>query len=81
MADLAKEFNYYKTNQTSLVQKFDGKVLVIQSEHVVGAYDSLQDAANAAVSSGLAPGTFLIQKCSAGDKDYTQTFHTRVRFA
>jgi hypothetical protein len=80
MSDLKKEFHYYLENQDELVKKFNGMVLVIQNEQIKGSYPSIELAFNGAVASGLVPGEFLIQKCSFGNDDYTQTFHSRVRF-
>jgi len=77
---LDKEFQYYLDKQSDLVKKYNGRYLVIVGEEVVGDYyDYLQ-----AISRSLEkyePGTFLVQKCSPGDKDYTFTFHSRVTFA
>lgn len=80
MADLKKEFHFYLAHQDELVKKFNGMVLVIQNEQVKGSYPSIESAFNGALASGLKAGEFLIQKCSSGNEDYTQTFHSRVRF-
>jgi hypothetical protein len=53
---------------------------VIVNNKVVGAYDSTSNAYYASIKK-YEPGTFLIQRCSEGDKDYTQHFHSRVVFA
>jgi hypothetical protein len=76
---LEQEFKWYLHNQNDLVKIYNGKVLVIKDEQVKGAYDSIPDAiTNATKQYEL--GTFLIQKCSPGKEDYTQTFHSRVSF-
>jgi hypothetical protein len=77
---LDKEFKYYLDNQDELLKKYNNRFIVIVGGEVVGDYDSMEDAY---FESGkkYPLGTFLIQKCSPGDKDYTATFHSRVRFA
>lgn len=77
---LKKEFDYYLKNQSDLVKKYNGKYIVIVGEKVVGVYDSDADALIESQKK-YELGTFLIQKCTPGTNDYTQTFHTRVAFA
>ena len=77
---LKKEFDYYLKNQSDLVEKYNGKYIVIVGEKVVGVYDSDADALIESQKK-YKLGTFLIQKCTPGTEDYTQTFHTRVAFA
>lgn len=78
MATLKEMFQFYLDNQEELVKKYNGKTLVIKDNAVVGSYDSEEEAYfDAEQKYGL--GNFLLQKCSEGDKDYTATFHSRVR--
>ena len=79
MATLEKEFNFFKTHQDELVQKYDGKFLAIVGDKVVGVYDS-ELAAYTATKKKHAAGTFLIQHCTPGKESYTQTYHSRVLF-
>ena len=37
---LEKEFDFFKTNQESLVKKYKGKILVIVQEEVAGIYEN-----------------------------------------
>ncbi len=76
---LEKEFKYYLNNQDELVKKYKGKVIVIKNKKVIGVYDSEAEAVQE-TSKNEAPGNFLVQKCTPGKKDYTQTFHSRVSF-
>lgn len=76
---LEKEFQYYLDHQKELVDKYSGKILVIVGEEVVGVYEDQAKAYLETIQTHK-PGTFLIQRCSPGDKDYTQTFHSRVSF-
>jgi hypothetical protein len=41
---LEKEFQYYLEHQQELVEKYNGKVLVIIEDRVVGQYDNELDA-------------------------------------
>jgi len=79
MSDLKKEFEFYLKNQVELVQKFNGKHIVIKDEQVLGAYDSeLEAIAEAKKQHQL--GTFIVQLVTPGNTAYTQTFHSRVSF-
>ena len=78
---LDKEFRYYLDHQDELVKNYNDKFVVIVGNKVVGHYDNI---ANAYIESKkqYQLGTFLIQKCTPGDKDYTITYHSpRVKFS
>jgi len=77
---LEKEFQYYLDNQDKLVEKYDGRFVVIVGENVAGDYESYEQALFESQKL-YKTGTFLIQECSEGDEAYTQTFHSRVAFA
>lgn len=77
---LEKEFKYYRDHQEELVKLYNGRVLVIIGESVVGDYDTYEEAYFEAMKK-YEVGTFLLQQCSPGTKDYTQTFHSRVVFS
>lgn len=76
---LKKEFDYYLEHQDELVEKYQGKFLVIKNEKVIGVYESEVDAYTKTVGKEEL-GTFLIQECQPGNENYTQTFRTRVIF-
>jgi hypothetical protein len=76
---LDKEFKYYMDHQEELVKKFDGKFLVIRDETVEGAYNNQLEAYTEAKKK-YEVGTFLIQHCSAGEENYSHSFHSRVAF-
>ena len=77
---LKSEFEFYLANQDDMVAKYDGRVVAIKDHEVVGVYDSYLEALKC-TSADHEPGTFLLQKVSAGDRDYTATFHSRVSFS
>ena len=65
-----KSFDYYLAHQDEMVKLYDGKVIAIKGTRVLGVYDSHGDALRE-TSKSHQPGTFIIQKVSEGDKDYT----------
>lgn len=83
MADspLKKEFQYYLDHQAEMVEKYNGKFVVIKDGNVVGAYDDELAAITDAQKKSLKAGTFLVQLVSPGDSAYKQTFHSRVAFS
>ena len=76
---LEKEFKYYIENQKELVQKYEGKYIVIRGEKVVGSYNTEAEAYGKSIKK-YELGTFMIQLCSPGKESYTHTFHSRVVF-
>lgn len=76
---LDKEFRYYIEHQDEMVEKYNGKIIVIKDGVVLGAFDDeLAAVTETKISQEL--GTFLVQKVSPGDAAYSQTFHSRVVF-
>ena len=69
---LQREFDYYLNRQNDLVKTFSGRYLLIRNEQIIGDYDSLIEAVYAG-EERFALGTFLVQRCSPGPEDYTQT--------
>lgn len=76
---LKREFKYYIEHQKELVEKYNGKFIVIKNCKVIGAYDSDLEAINKTTEKHEL-GTFLVQKCEPGSESYTQTYHSRVAF-
>ena len=74
---LDNEFYYYRTNQSDLVSKFNGRFLVITGNKVIGDYGSYLEA-YVKTKKQHAPGTFLIQECTEGDRAYTVTCHNVI---
>jgi len=77
---LDKEFNWYIVHQTELVEKYNGKHLLIKDENVFGSYNSSLEAFVEGKKT-FEKGTFLIQLCTPGEKDYTKYFRSRVIIA
>ena len=80
MLKLEKEFRYYLDNQDKLVNKYNGRYLVIVGEEVVGDYES-HELVIFESRKKYEMGTFLTQLCTAGDKAYTRRFRSHVVFA
>lgn len=76
---LEKEFKYYLNHQDQLVEKYNGKFIVIKDCKLIGAFDSELEAINKTAEM-YEVGTFLVQKCEPGSESYTQTYHSRVAF-
>jgi hypothetical protein len=77
MTELEDQFKWYLANQSQLVEKYNGRWVVIHAEKVESDFDTELDAYTFAVSK-FKPGEFLIQNVSPGEGSYTQTFHSRV---
>ena len=80
VSQLKKDFKYYLAHQDEMVEKYDGKYIVIQDGQVLGAYDDELTAITETQKSHEL-GTFLVQRVSRGTDDYSQTFHSRVVFS
>ena len=76
---LEKEFKYYVDHQAELVEKYQGKYLVIRGEEVVAVYDDEIEAYTEAVKK-YELGTFMLQECQPGKENYTRTFRHRITF-
>jgi hypothetical protein len=76
---LVKEFDFYLEHQNELVEKYNGKFVVIKDCKVLGAYASELEAITETQKTHEL-GTFLVQKCEPGSDSYTQTYHSRVIF-
>jgi hypothetical protein len=77
---LKKEFEYYIAHQDEMVEKYDGKFVVLKDGQVLGAYEDELAAINETKKTHEL-GTFLVQKVSKGTSAYSQTFHSRVVFS
>lgn len=74
---LDKEFKYYIDHQDELVKKYNGRIVVIIGESVIGDYATNREAYYE-TSKTHPVGTFLMQLCTPGKEAYTVTFHSRV---
>ena len=73
--DLERAFKWYLANQDALVEKYDGKVLAMREGEVLGVYGT-ELAAVSETRKSFEQSTFIVQRVSEGDKDYTVTIHS-----
>jgi hypothetical protein len=73
---LEKEFKYYLDHQEDLVKEYNGKVIVIVENRVIGEYNNKKDAYLNSIKDHK-PGSFLIIECTPGADGYT--YHQRSR--
>jgi hypothetical protein len=71
------ELSFFKAHQEELVDKYEGRVLVIRGEKVVGIHDDAL-AAYLSATKEFEPGSFMIQPCSPGPSAYTVTIASSV---
>lgn len=71
-----KNYKYFLENKQELCKKYLNKFLIIKEEKVFGAYETFEEALNAAKN--IEAGTYIIQRCEKDEE--IQIFHTRVRF-
>lgn len=72
---LKKNLDWYIANQQELSAKYNGKVLLIVDQKLIGAFVSMEGAYQTALKS-YAPGTFTLQPCSPDPDSYTLTLYS-----
>ncbi len=77
---LKDEFTFFLMNQEELVRKYKNQFLVIKSEKLVRAFDTLNQAYQFGTST-YPLGNFLLQKCLPGPIAYRKACISRVRKA
>lgn len=78
--ELKRQFDFYLKNQNALVNQYNGKVLLIHDEAVIGSFDTKGDAFIYG-KSRFEPGTFLIINCTPGAEGYTVGYRNAHRFS
>jgi hypothetical protein len=72
---LKKDLEWYIQNQQELSEKYNGKILLIVNQKLIGVFDSMQDAYAAAMKT-YTLGTFTLQPCSPDADSYTLTLYS-----
>jgi hypothetical protein len=72
---LEDEFSYYRANQDEFVARYDGKVIVLKDNQVIGCFETEMDAV-IETRKTHERGTFLVQRVSQGEGAYTATYHS-----
>lgn len=77
---ISELFQYYLEHQESLVKQYDGKYIVLTKDGIMGAYDTIHEGYDSALSR-FGKGNFMLQLCTSGDGAYSQRYATtRVSF-
>ena len=77
MADLEKEFEYYRANKADFLAKYEGKFIVIKGHEVLGTFDEQLEAINE-TRKNHELGTFLVHQVTKDDD--VAFFYSRVGF-
>jgi hypothetical protein len=72
---LKRDLEWYIANQQELSGKYNGKILLIMNQNLIGVFDSMQDAYTTAIKT-YALGTFTLQPCSPDADSYTLTLYS-----
>ena len=72
---LKRNLDWYISNQKELSAEYNGKVLLIVGQKLVGAFDSMAEAYAEGVGH-YALGTFTLQPCSPDPDSYTLTIYS-----
>ena len=62
-SNLKRNFDWYYANLRRLLPKYRGRVIAFADGKVIGAYDSMYDAARNAMDAGHPLGTFAVHRC------------------
>ena len=62
-SNLRKNFDWYYANLQRLLPKYRGRFIAFADGKVIGAYDSMIEAARAAIDLGYPLGTFAVHEC------------------
>ncbi len=73
-AMLSAELKFYRDHQDEMVERYNGKTIVLKDHQVLGAYTTSAEAI-AETTKEHELGTFAIQRVSPGSKDYTIVLH------
>ena len=72
---LKKNLDWYIANQKDLSGKYDGKILLIVDQKLIGAFGSM-DEAYVAATMDYTLGTFTLQPCSPDPDSFTLTLYS-----
>lgn len=77
MSEVRRQFDYYLSHQDELVERFNGRFVVIVGERVVGDFESEVEAYTFATEN-YESGNFMVQLVNPGEGAYSAVFHSRV---
>lgn len=67
---LKEEIQYFEKNKAKLLADHEGKFVVIRGDHLLGAYDTVENAYNAGIKA-YGDQQFLVRKATASEHDLT----------
>lgn len=76
---LENELKYYIEHQDELVEKYNGQVVILKDEKVLGVFDSVSEAYFHADTEGLL-GEVMIHKVGPGEDNYTISITSNLVF-
>lgn len=80
MDRLRQQFQYYRDNRSDFVGEYDGRVIALKDNAVLGVYDD-EFIAVAETEKEHELGTFIVQRVSSDEEANAVTFYTpRVSF-
>ena len=69
MAQLDREFEFYRINKESLLSKYENKFIVIVGHEIIGVFDNEMEAINNTRKTHQL-GTFFVQHVIEDDEDH-----------
>lgn len=78
---MSSQLDMYKERQSELVKTHNGKIIAVRNGQCLGEFATKTDALSVMLAQGYVPGTFIIIRCTEGDKEYTRHFRSRVMSA
>lgn len=69
----------YKSQQSELVKKYDGKIIAMIDGVLQGVYEGKLEALED-MKKRFPGASYFIIKCTDGDEEYTRRFRSRVYF-
>ena len=76
MADLEKEFSFYRDNKKQFLKEYKGKFIVIKGSEIIGVFNEEIEAIEE-TKKNYELGTFLVQHVR--ENDDTAFFYSRIQ--
>ena len=77
MSTQSEDFKWFVNNHDRLVNKYNGKYVVIRRKKVITSSDTLMQGVEKALAMGHKLGTFIVQLCTEGENGYTVHVYSR----